>query len=330
MSDAPPLLSVRDLHVSYLARSSSSLRRPRLNAVRGVSFELHEGRVFGLMGESGCGKTSLARAIVRLTPPSAGEVRFRGQDMRGMDGRGLRRARREIQYLFQDPLAALSPRRNIWQTLLEPLVLHRLGNPADRRLRIEQALATVDLQPDVLGCYPHELSGGQRQRVALARVLVAEPALVIADEPMSSLDVSVQARILALMRKVQREKGISFLFISHDLAVVQQLADEVAVMYLGELVETAPAAELFANPAHPYTRALLAAAPRSRSPGGTERLVWRGEQPSPLTPPPGCVFHTRCPLVMDRCSTLRPGENTLANTAAGEASHKVRCHIWNS
>jgi peptide/nickel transport system ATP-binding protein len=159
---------------------------------------------------------------------------------------------------------------------------------------------------------------------------LAEPALVIADEPMSALDVSAQARILALMRKVQREKGISFLFISHDLAVVQQLADEVAVMYLGELVETAPAAELFANPAHPYTRSLLAASPGNRSSGRKELPVWRGEHPSPLTPPPGCVFHTRCPLLMDCCSTLHPGESTLASTPAGGGIHKIRCHLWNS
>jgi oligopeptide/dipeptide ABC transporter ATP-binding protein len=282
------------------------------------------------VGESGCGKTSLSRAIGQLTPLRAGEVRFRQQDMGGMDARSLRQARREIQYLFQDSLAALSPRRSIWQTLLEPLVLYRIGNPADRWLRIKQALETVDLQPDVLGSYPHELSGGQRQRVALARALLAEPALIIADEPMSALDVSVQARMVALLRKVQREKGISFLFISHDLAVVQQLADEVAVMYLGELVEIAPAEELFGNPAHPYTRALLAAAPGNCSPGGPERPAWRGEHPSPLTPPPGCVFHTRCPLVMSRCSTLHPGESTLASTPAGGGSHTVRCHLWST
>jgi oligopeptide/dipeptide ABC transporter ATP-binding protein len=324
------LLSVRDLHVDYPVRSPLGTRHHTVQAVRGVSFEMEEGRTLGLVGESGCGKTSLARALLGLTPCSAVEVRFRGSDLVHQHAGRPQRTRHEIQYLSQDPLAALSPRRTIWQALIEPLVHYQRGQPADHAQRIGQALAAVDLQPDVLPCYPHELSGGQRQRVALARALVAEPALIIADEPLASLDVSVRARILVLMRRLQRELGLSFLFISHDLAVVQQVADVVAVMYLGELLEVAPAVELFSHPAHPYTQALVAAAPGSRVPAVAESFALQGEPPSPLTPPPGCVFHTRCPRVMDRCLRTHPGDSNLTIAGAGSGTHTVRCHLWNS
>lgn len=330
MTGSTALLSVRDLRVDFPVRSPSGTHRGAVHAVRGASFEMAEGQTLGLVGESGCGKTSLARAVLGLAPCSAGEVRFRGKDLVRPHGGKPHGAPREIQYLGQDPLAALSPRRTIWQALEEPLVHYRRVPPAGHGQRIGEALAAVDLQPEVLPCYPHELSGGQRQRVALARALLAEPALIIADEPLTSLDVSVRARILVLMRRLQRELGLGFLFISHDLAVVQQVADVVAVMYLGELVEVAPAAELFSHPAHPYTQALVAVAPGKRAGAAAAGFALQGEGPSPLTPPPGCVFHTRCPRVMGRCPVVHPGDTTLAIAGAGSGTHTVRCHLWNS
>ncbi len=328
MNSEPALLQVRELNVVYPLRAAFGRKGNRLNAVRGVTFDLHHGRIFGLVGESGCGKTSLARAIIGLTAISSGTVYYRERELSLPGTRELRQTRRQIQYLFQDPLAALSPRRNIWQTLLEPLTLYRIGKRESRRSRIESVLETVDLHREVLTRYPHELSGGQRQRVALARALVSEPRLIIADEPMSSLDVSVQARMITLIRKVQRELGIAFLLISHDLAVVQQLADDVAVMYQGQFVETGPASLVFGKPAHPYTRALFDAVPR-HSPGHhSEPVPLKGEAPSALTPPAGCVFHTRCPQVMERCLTWSPPEISLAVSPAG--NHTARCHLWNS
>lgn len=327
-----PLMKVRELSVNFPARQTPGTRKGIVQAVRGVSLDLYPGRIFGLVGESGCGKTSLARALIRLTIPAAGTVHFRDQELGRMDARQLRQTRREIQFLFQDALAALSPRRNIWQTLLEPLLLYRIGSHKDHRARIEHALEIVDLHHEVLARFPHELSGGQRQRVALARALVAEPALIIADEPMSSLDVSVQARIISVISKARQEMGIAFLLISHDLAVIQQLADDIGVMYLGEMIETSPAAELFRNPAHPYTRALLKVA------AGVAPGHLRGprvpvgplpvEEPPVLTPGAGCVFHTRCPQVMDQCSSHPPADSILTETSDGGRNHTVRCHLW--
>jgi oligopeptide/dipeptide ABC transporter ATP-binding protein len=329
MNPGNPLMTVRDLRVAYPLRRALLRGRNRLEAVRGVSFELHEGRIFGLVGESGCGKTTLARTLLGLVTPASGQVHFRNEEMGRMDARRLGQARREIQYLFQDPLASLSPRRSIWQTLQEPLLLYGFAPRKEHRSRIEHALEIVDLPPEVLPRYPHELSGGQRQRVALARALVAGPALIIADEPMSSLDVSVQARIITLIRKVQRELGIAFLLISHDLAVIQQLADDVGVMYLGEMVETSPAAELFRHPAHPYTRALLQGSPWRSGRRLTEGAALPGEPPSALTPPAGCVFHTRCPQVLADCHTHHPGDFVLATEIGDGSIHSVRCHLWN-
>jgi peptide/nickel transport system ATP-binding protein/oligopeptide transport system ATP-binding protein len=315
--------------VAYPLRRTLLGSRSRLEAVRGVSFELYEGRIFGLVGESGCGKSSLARTLLGLTTPASGQVYFRNEDLGRMDARRLGRARREIQYLFQDPLASLSPRRSIWQTLQEPLLLYGIVPREEHRSHIEHALEIVDLPPEILPRYPHELSGGQRQRVALARALVARPALIIADEPMSSLDVSVQARIITLIRKVQRELGMAFLLISHDLAVIQQLADDVGVMYLGEMVETSPAAELFRHPAHPYTRSLLQGSPWRSGWRLTEGAALPGEPPSALTPPAGCVFHTRCPQVLAECHTHHPADFILATETGGGSIHSVRCHLWN-
>lgn len=322
MNGAPPLLEVRGLGVQYRA----ARRRP-LTAVFDVSFELQPGSIFGIVGESGCGKTSLARALLGLLTPTHGKLLFRGRDLAGMDTRERRTVRRAIQHVFQDPANSLSPRRTVRQTLAEPLALYRLAHRGEWQSRIEHALGAVGLDREVLHRFPHELSGGQRQRVALARSLIAEPALIVADEPMSALDVSAQARIITLIRRVRDERGIAFVLIAHDLAIVQQLADEVGVMYLGRLVERAPAADLFRAPAHPYTQALIAAASTGRRRDERTAPV-EGEPPSPLTPPQGCVFHTRCPRVMDRCMRDSPDETDVRREIGATEAHQVRCHLW--
>jgi len=323
MSDTDTsLLSVRNLVVRYPPHGS---RRHGIAAVRGVSMDIAPGRIQALVGESGSGKTSLARALLRLLPIASGEVWFRGQDLAALKSRDMRKARRRIQAVFQDPLASLSPRRTVLQTLLEPMSQFDIGTAAERPERAVTALATVGLDAKFGSRYPHELSGGERQRVALARALVTEPDLIIADEPVSSLDVSVRARIIDLIRDLRERMGLAFLFVSHDLAVVQRLADEVAVMYLGQLVETAPATALFARPAHPYTRSLLASIPVP-DPGHPAPVVLGGEGPSVLTPPTGCVFHMRCSDRMEHCATAAPGDSHVPES---DPNHTVRCHLWN-
>jgi oligopeptide transport system ATP-binding protein len=323
MPSASPLLSVRNLVVRY---APSGSRRQSITAVRDVSLDIARGRIQALVGESGSGKTSLARAILRLLPIESGQVLFRGADMAALDRRQLRDARRHLQAVFQDPLASLSPRRNVLQALLEPLDHFRIGAAAERPERALAALETVGLSPTLRLRYPHELSGGQRQRVSLARALVTEPDLIIADEPVSSLDVPVQARIIDLIRELRDRLGLSFLFVSHDLSVVRRVADDVAVMYCGTLLETGPAARLFDQPAHPYTRCLLAAIP-APDPGLPPPEVIGGEPPSALTPPRGCVFHMRCPDRFEPCATEQPGETSASMP---EQDHRVRCHLWNS
>ena len=317
------LLSVRNLVVDYPAAGS---RRRSVSAVRNVSLEVGAGRILALVGESGSGKTSLARAVLRLLPVTSGQLWFKGQDLASLEGRPLRQARRSIQAVFQDPLASLSPRRTVLQALLEPLDHYRLDEPPQRRARAAAALETVGLDVALLQRFPHELSGGQRQRVALARALVTEPELIVADEPVSSLDVPVRARIIELISDLRTRLGLAFLFVTHDLSVVRRLADDVAVMNLGTLVEAGPSAALFARPAHPYTRSLLAAipVPDPRYPPPT---VLTGERPSALTPPGGCVFHMRCPDRIGRCATDAPVETHVAGS---EPDHRVRCHLCTS
>ncbi len=319
------LLSVRELVVRYRVNGS---RRELLTAVNGVSFDIHAGSIFGLVGESGSGKTSLAHSIMQLTLPTSGEVQFHGKNLAHMKGSDLKKMRRNIQLAFQDPLASLSPRRSIQQSLIEPLDHFRIDAPEQRRARACRALETVGLEADVLLRFPHELSGGQRQRVALARALVTEPELIIADESVSSMDVSVQARIIELILNLRQQLGIAFLFIAHDLAVIQQLADHVGVMYLGKMIEIAPADRLFRQAAHPYTRALLEAVPVP-DPAHGKPVALQGEVPSALTPPAGCVFHTRCPRVEDRCRVLDPLSNQINESGEKRTSHHVKCHLWN-
>jgi len=317
------LLSVRDLVVRY---ASSRPREHGLAAVRHVDLDVGPGRIHALVGESGSGKTSLARAILQLLPIESGRILCRGEDLAAMNDRQLREARRNLQAVFQDPLASLSPRRTVLQALLEPLDHFRIGTAAERPERAVAALETVGLDTKLRHRYPHELSGGQRQRVSLARALVNEPDLIIADEPLSSLDVPVQARIIDLIRQLRDRLGLAFLLISHDLSLVQRLADEVSVMYLGERVETGPAKRVLEDPAHPYTRCLLASVPVP-DPARPAPLILGGEQPSALTPPGGCVFHMRCPERLPRCAHEVPVETS---TAAVENGHRVRCHLWNS
>ena len=319
-----PLLSVRDLVVNYRVKSG---RRGLLTAVNGVSFDIHAGSIFGLAGESGSGKTSLAHSIMQLVQPSAGEVLFHGENLAHMKQASRQKTRRNIQLVFQDPLASLSPRRSIAQSLIEPLDHFRIGFAGQRRARACSALETVGLEPDVLRRFPHELSSGQRQRVALARALLPEPELIIADEAVSSLDVSVQARIIELILDLRQKLGIAFLFIAHDLAVIQQLADRVGIMYLGKMIEIAPADRLFGQAAHPYTRALLEAVPIP-DPAQGNPVVLQGEPPSALTPPAGCVFHTRCPQAMEQCRVLEPLDRQIYTSEVKNISHNVWCHLW--
>jgi oligopeptide/dipeptide ABC transporter ATP-binding protein len=319
-----PLLSVRDLVVKYRAGNE---RGDFLTAVNGVSFDIHAGSIFGLVGESGSGKTSLAHSIMQLLPPAAGEILFHGEDLAHMDEASRQNTRRNIQLVFQDPLASLSPRRSILQSLIEPLNHFRIDAVGQRHARVCRVLETVGLEPDMLQRYPHELSGGQRQRVALARALVTEPELIIADEAVSSLDVSVQARIIELVLELRQQLGIAFLFIAHDLAVIQQLADRVGVMYLGKMIEAAPVDRLFHQAAHPYTRALLEAVPVP-DPAHAKPVVLQGEPPSALTPPSGCAFHTRCPRVVEQCRVLEPPEEQINETGEKRTTHNVSCHLW--
>jgi oligopeptide/dipeptide ABC transporter ATP-binding protein len=328
------LLSVRNLVVHHVTGGSKG--KP-LTAVREVSLEIPAAGIFGLVGESGSGKTSLAHALLQLLKPAAGKVLYRGKDLAAMQKTELNETRKNIQVVFQDPLASLSPRRSILQTVIEPLDHFRIGSASGRRNRASAALETVGLDPTMGHRYPHQLSGGQRQRVALARALVSEPELIIADEPVSSLDASAQSRIIELIRELRHKLGIAFLFVSHDLAVVKQLADTVAVMYLGKIVESAPASLLFSSPAHPYTRLLLAAVPVA-DPRHPPPAVLTGDPPSPLTPPPGCVFHKRCPDRFEPCQSVEPGDclidgqNDQPTGDGGEKStdHRVRCHLWSS
>ncbi len=303
-SPAPPALEARDVHVRYrLGR-----KRGEVRAVDGVSFALGSGEVLGLVGESGCGKSTLARALMGLVPLAEGGVALGGRDLGGLSGRELRRARLGLQMVFQDPYASLNPRMTVLAALIEPLLVHGLCPPAEAPGQAAELLRRVGLSPRHARRYPHEFSGGQRQRIAIARALVPRPRVLIADEPVSALDVSIQAQILNLLSELVRGMGLSLLFIAHDLSVVRHVSDRVAVMYLGRIVETGAARDVIEDPRHPYTRALVSAAPvpdpdveRAR-----RRIVLPGDPPSPLAPPPGCPFHPRCPYAQPRCREALP------------------------
>ena len=320
------LLEVRNLK-KYFPVRGGVLRRvvAQVRAVDDVSFSIGRGRTLGLVGESGCGKSTLGRAVLRLHEPTAGEVVLDGRPVTGLKTRELRERRREMQIVFQDPYASLNPRRTVLQTLREPLDLHAIGTRAERRRRVEELLEIVGLRAQVASRYPHEFSGGQRQRIGIARALALDPKLIVADEAVSALDVSVQAQVLNLISDLQRRLGISFLFISHDLAVIQHVSHDVCVMYLGKLVETGSSDSVYAEPKHPYTRALFSAVPVPDPLRKSRRIVLPGDVPSPANPPPGCPFHTRCPEVRPECRQLMPA---TIDVGGGDVPHRVACHLY--
>jgi peptide/nickel transport system ATP-binding protein/oligopeptide transport system ATP-binding protein len=315
------LLEVDNL-VKHFVAARNMFGRPRafVKAVDGVSFRVEAGETLALVGESGCGKSTVSRLVLRLIEADSGTVRFEGRDLGMLGADELRAFRRNAQIIFQDPYASLNPRMTVGQILTEPLVLHDLVPASRRRQRVEELLRLVGLEPRFARRYPHEFSGGQRQRIAIARALAVEPKLIICDEPVSALDVSIRSQILNLLRDLQLRLGLAYIFVSHDLAVVKHIADRVAVMNLGTIVETADTKALFATPRHPYSRALLSAIPVPKPHAKRGRIVLQGEMPSALNPPSGCRFHTRCPHVIARCRTEVP---PLVADATG---HATACH----
>ena len=319
-----PLIEVSELTKYFPKRGGLfGWAQQFVKAVDGVSFTLNRGRTLGLVGESGCGKSTLGRAILYLQPPTSGQVLLEGQPIGELDRAGLMGARRDMQIIFQDPYASLSPRRTVAQIVREPLDVQRIGSSAERREQVESLLNIVGMRQNTLNRYPHEFSGGQRQRIGIARALALNPKFIVADEPVSALDVSVQSQVLNLIDKLKADRDISFLFISHDLAVIQHVSDDVAVMYLGKIVEQASAREIYANPQHPYTRALLSAIPVPDPTRKAQRIVLEGDVPSPLNPPAGCPFHTRCPVATDLCRTDAP----QLKSTVDDGAHLVACHF---
>jgi len=319
-----PLLRVEDLRVHFPVRSGVLARvTAAVKAVDGVSFEIAPGETLGLVGESGCGKTTVGRSLLRLLEPTAGRVFFDGREVTGMQGGELRKLRRDMQMVFQDPYSSLNPRMTVGEIVGEAMRVHGLARGRELEERVASVLDRVGLSPDFRHRYPHEFSGGQRQRIGVARALALEPRLIVCDEAVAALDVSIQAQILNLLQDLQDELSLTYLFISHDLNVVRHLADRIAVMYLGRIVETAESDALFADPRHPYTQALISANPVPDPDAVVETVTLEGEVPSPLDPPSGCAFHPRCPRVMDVCSAVAP-------PSIVEGARVVDCHLYDA
>ncbi|ANE45655.1 peptide ABC transporter ATPase [Paenibacillus swuensis] len=317
------LLEVDSLKTYFPIRTGLLQRETgQVKAVDNVSFQVRKGEVFGIVGESGCGKSTTGRTLLRLIEPTAGRVLFEGEDVTGFSDEKMRRVRRDMQMIFQDPFASLNPRHKVRKILEEPLIVHNMGNSSERRKRVEQVMQTVGLNPSQLDRYPHQFSGGQRQRIAIARALMLNPKLIVADEPVSALDVSIQSQILNLMQDLRDEFELTYVFIAHDLSVVKHFCNRVAVMYLGNIVELADTKSLYSAPKHPYTQALLSAVPDPDPTMRKERIILQGEVPNPADAPQGCVFHTRCPHAMDVCKEKRPVLQQLSE------GHGVACHLY--
>ncbi|MDQ3749302.1 MAG: dipeptide ABC transporter ATP-binding protein, partial [Acidobacteriota bacterium] len=296
------LVEVHNLFKHFPIENSDDV----VKAVDGVSFDIFSGETLGLVGESGCGKSTVGKCLLRLYEPSSGEVLFEGQNLVGLPNKQMQLLRREMQIIFQDPYASLNPRLSILSTVSEPLKIHGIGSKTEQRERTAELLSKVGLDPNYMNRYPHEFSGGQRQRIGIARALALNPKLIICDEPVSALDVSVQAQVVNLLQDLQAEFGLTYLFISHGLAVVEHISQRVAVMYLGKIVEIAEGRELYDNPLHPYTKALLSAIPVPNPKQKRERIVLKGDVPTPINPPSGCRFRTRCPFAIERCAEVVP------------------------
>ena len=319
-----PLLRVKDLVKYYSVRGGILSREiDRVHAVDRVSFDIARGETLGLVGESGCGKSTTGRCILRLIEPTAGEIWFEGRDVTNLGGDALRALCRDMQIIFQDPFASLNPRMTVGAIIGEALIIHKLAKSrAELTARVVELLETVGLQADHMRRYPHEFSGGQRQRIGIARALAVEPKLIVCDEPVSALDVSIQAQVINLLEDLQEKFGLTYLFIAHDLSVVEHISDRVAVMYLGRVVEIASAHDLYAHPKHPYTEALLSAVPIPDPTAKRKRIMLQGDVPNPIRPPSGCHFHTRCPIrQLPRCSTETP------ELKQGAGGHWVACHF---
>ncbi|MFZ0610619.1 MAG: dipeptide ABC transporter ATP-binding protein [Desulfobacterales bacterium] len=318
-----PLLEARDLVMHYPVKTSGSARRRQVvRAVDGVSLAVDQGEVFGLVGESGCGKSTLGRLLLYLEKPTAGRVYFEDEDLGTFDRRRLKGFRRQAQLIYQDPYSALDPRQRVGSIIEEPLAIHQIGTAAERRQRVEELLQVVGMRPGQAARYPHEFSGGQRQRIVIARALALNPRLILADEPVSALDVSIQAQVINLMEELKDRFGLTYIFISHDLSVIEHICDRVAVMYLGRLVELAQRTAFYGKPLHPYAQALLSAAPVTDPDAKRNRRILAGDVPSPINPPPGCTFHPRCPHRMPVCSQKRPLFREI------EPGRRVACHLY--
>ncbi|WP_251552121.1 ABC transporter ATP-binding protein [Neobacillus muris] len=321
---AEPILEVQGLKKYYSVKGMRrEFKNQQVKAVDDVSFTLNKGETLGLVGESGCGKSTTGRAILRLIEPSAGKVLYNHEDILKKPAREFRKIQKDMQMVFQDPFSSLNPRIRIGESIKESLTIHSIGNRNEREEMVMDILGKVGLRPDHYFRFPHEFSGGQRQRIGLARALVANPSILILDEPVSGLDVSIQSQILNLLQDLQDEFKLSSLFISHDMSVVRHISDRVGVMYLGKLMEEADTDTLFSNPVHPYTKSLLSAVPIAKVGRKRERIVLKGEIPSPLNPPSGCIFHTRCPYAMDVCKQVVPEKIQIQDR------HTVACHLYN-
>ena len=317
-----PLLEVRELRKIFpVSQGILGKKVGQVRAVDGISFDLAAGETLGLVGESGCGKTTVGRSILHLIRPTSGRVVFEGMDLTGLDKSGLRKLRSDIQIIFQDPFSSLNPRQSVGQIVAEPLHNHASLPGREIKDKVAFLLEKVGLRAEAMQRYPHEFSGGQRQRIGIARALALNPKLIVCDEPVSALDVSIQAQVINLLIDLQEELGLSYLFIAHDLSVVEHISDRVAVMYLGKIMELARDVELYQNPRHPYTKALLSAVPVPDPELKKERILLKGDVPSPLNPPSGCLFHTRCPLKMEICAQEEPA---LIDLGSG---HLAACHL---